>query len=115
MRPEQQAQQDNENYWQSVNDVAEQIVDELNDAEDEDRGELLHRLLHESLDQHGYVINDELQLHTLRYSKHPSAALFNGTLLGGRRNSTDHFPFAEFAADAFEADVAEQVKEKLDQ
>ena len=59
MRPNEQAQQDNDNYWHAVQEVAERIVEELNDA-DEDRNELLHRLLHENTDQHEYVINDEL-------------------------------------------------------
>ena len=114
MRPNEQAQQDSDNYWQAVEDVAEQIVEELDEVEPDDRDELLHRLLHESTDQHQYVINDELQLHTLRHSKHPCAALFNGTLSGGYQ-STDDFPFAAFAGDAFEADVSEKVKELLDE
>ena len=57
-------------------------------------------------------INDELKLHTLRYSKHPCAALFNGTLSSGYQ-STDDFPFAAFAGDAFETDVSAKVKELL--
>lgn len=60
------------------------------------------------------MINDDLQLQVLRYSKHPCAALFNGTLNGGYQ-STDEFPFAAFAADAFEADVSEKVTELLDE
>ena len=112
MRPEQQSKLDNDNYWQAVSDLAQQIVDELNDSDDEDRNELLHRLLHETTDQHDFVINDELQLHTLRHSNNPCAALFNGTLLGGYQSS-DEFPFAAFAADAFEADVAQKVSELL--
>ena len=66
-------------------------------------------MLHENTDQNEYVISDELQVHTLLYSKHPCAALFNGTL--PKCSSTDNFPFAAFAAEAFEADVAEKVKE----
>ena len=58
------------------------------------------------------VINDELQIHTLRHSKHPCAALFNGTL-GHGHQSTDDFPFAAFAGDAFEADVSEKISEIL--
>ena len=69
-------------YWQAVANVAEQIVAELQDAEpDEDRDELLHRLLHENIDDHDYVVRDDLQIQTLQYSQHPCAALFNGTLL----------------------------------
>jgi hypothetical protein len=112
MRPNEQARQDSDNYGQAVEGVAEQIVGELNETEPDDRDELLHRLLHESTDQHDYVINDELQLHTLRHSKHPCAALFNGTLSGGYQ-STDNFPFAEIAGEAFEADVSAKVKELL--
>ena len=112
MRPNEQAQQDSDNYWQAVEDVAERIVEELNEADEDDRNELLHQLLHENTDQHEYVINDELQLHVLRHSKHPCAALFNGTL-GHSYQSTDDFPFATFAGDAFEADVAEKVNESL--
>lgn len=112
MRPNEQAQQDSQNYWQAVEDMAEQIVEELDEAEPDHRDELLHRLLHENTDQHDYVINDDLQLHTLRYSKHPCAALFNGTLSSGYQ-STDDFPFAAFAGDAFETDVSAKVKELL--
>jgi hypothetical protein len=38
--------------------------------------------------------------------------LFNGTLSGGYQ-STDNFPFAEIAGEAFEADVSAKVKELL--
>jgi predicted transcriptional regulator len=113
-KPCEQAQQDSDNYWQAVENLAEQIVEELGDAEADDRDELLHRLLHENTEQHEYVINDDLQLHVLRHSKHPCAALFNGTLSGGHQ-STDDFPFAAFAGDAFEADVSAKVKELLDE
>ena len=106
-----ETQHDSDNYWQAVTDVAEQIVEELNEAED-DRNDLLHQLLHESTDQHDYVINEVLQLHTLQHSKNPCAALFNGTL-GHSYKSTDNFPFAAFAGDAFEADVAAKVNELL--
>jgi predicted transcriptional regulator len=112
MRPNELAQQDSDNYWQAVEDIAERIVEELNADDGEDRNDSLHRLLHENTDQHEYVISDDLQLHVLRHSKHACAALFNGTLSGGYQ-STDDFPFAAFAADAFEADVAEKVKELL--
>jgi cephalosporin-C deacetylase-like acetyl esterase len=112
IRPNEQAQQDSDNYWQAVEDVAERIVEELSADEGDDRNETLHRLLYESTDQHDYVINDDLQLHVLRHSKHPCAAFFNGTMSGGYQ-SADDFPFAAFAADAFEADVAEKVKELL--
>jgi hypothetical protein len=39
--------------------------------------------------------------------------LSTGTLLGERHRANDNFPFAAFAAEAFEMDVAEKVKELL--
>jgi hypothetical protein len=39
--------------------------------------------------------------------------LFNGTLLGERHRPGDHFPFAAFAAEAFQMDVAAKVKNLL--
>ena len=61
-----------DNYWQAVTDVAEQIVAEVRDADpDEDRDELLHRLLHENTDDHDYVVRDDLQIQTLQYSQAP--------------------------------------------
>ena len=102
---------DFDNYWQAVQDVAEAIVAELADADpDEDRNELLTRLVHEGIDQHDFVIRDNLQIHTLQYSQHPCAALFNGTLNGHHYQPGDNFPFAAFAADAFEADVIQKIK-----
>jgi hypothetical protein len=109
-----QAQQDHDDFWQAVTDLSEQIVAEFQDT-DEDRDEALHRLLHENTDDHDYVIRDDLQIRTLQHSKHPCAALFNGTLLGERHRPTDKFPFAAFAAEAFEMDVAEKVKVLLDE
>ena len=111
--PNQDPKAQQQDYWQAVTDVAEQIVDELQDT-DEDRDEALHRLLHENTDQHDCVIFDELQVLTLQFSKHPCAAFFNGTLLQQRFRPTDSFPFAAFAAEAFEMDVAQKVKELLD-
>lgn len=103
-----------DNYWQAVTDVAENIVAELQNADpEEDRDELLHRLLHENTDDHDYLIRDDLQIHTLLYSQHPCAALFNGTLLGERFRPGDNFPFASFAAEAFEMDVRQKVRRLL--
>lgn len=108
-------EQDLANYRQAVLDVAENVVAELNDADtDIDRDELLTQLIDERCDQHDYVINDELQIHTLLYSNHPCAGFFNGTFSARGRNSTDSFPFAELAADAFEMDVTEKVRELLE-
>ena len=107
---------DHDNYWQAVHDVAENVLAELADADpEEDRDELLARLVHDRIDQHEYVIRDDLQIHTLQHSQNPCAALFNGTLLGHRYQPGDNFPFAAFAADAFEADVSAKVKALLDE
>lgn len=102
---------EHDNYWQAVQDTAENVVAELADADpDEDRDELLARLVHERTDQHDYVIRDDFQIHTLQHSKNACAALFNGTLVGHQYQPGDNFPFAAFAADAFEADVIAKVK-----
>lgn len=103
---------DHDNYWQAVQDVAESILAELEDT-DEDQGELLTRLVDEYTDQHDYVIQEDLQIHTLQHSQHPCAAIFNGTVLCNRYQPGDDFPFAAFAADALAADVASKVKEML--
>lgn len=102
---------EHDDYWQAVTDVAENVVAELADADpDEDRDELLARLVHERTDQYDYVIRDDLQIQTLQHSQHPCAALFNGTLVGHPYQPGDNFPFAAFAADAFEADVIQKTK-----
>ena len=111
-RPDNQAKREHDDYWQAVADVAEGIIAELEDT-DEDRDELLHRLVHEATDQHDYVIRDDLQTQTLQHSQHPCAALFNGTLIGHPYCPGDNFPFAAFAADAFEMDVTQKVRESL--
>jgi hypothetical protein len=110
--PDHQGQQSHESYWQAVTDLAQQIVTELQDT-DQDQDEVLHRLLHETTDDHDYVVRDDLQIQTLQYSRHPCAALFHGTLLGERYRPNDSFPFAAFAAEAFEMDVAQKVRELL--
>lgn len=103
-----------EAYWQAVADVAEQIVADLRDADPgEDRDELLDRLLHEGTDDHDYVVREDLQVQTLQFSQHPCAALFNGTLLSERFRPGDNFPFASFAAEAFEMDVRQKVGKLL--
>jgi hypothetical protein len=113
-RPDEQTQQQHDDYWQAVTDVAESIVAELPDADpEEDRDELLHRLLHENIDDHDYVVRDGLQIQTLMYSQHPCAALFDGTLLGERHRPGDNFPFASFAAEAFQMDVRQTVRRLL--
>lgn len=102
-----------EAYWSAVEDVAEHIVAEFNDADDEDRDELLTRLVNEHTEQHDYVIGTELQIHTLQFSNHPCASFFHGTFKN-RYDIHDCFPFQVFAADAFEADVKDKVLELLD-
>ena len=81
-RRDEQIQRDLDNYRQAVNDVAENVIAELNDADTDsadDRNEFLTQLIHDRTDQHDYVINDELQVHTLLYSNNPCAGFFNGT------------------------------------
>lgn len=115
MRPDEKTQREIDDYRQAVQDVAENVVAELQDADpDDDRDELLTQLVHDRTDQHDYVISTELQVHTLLYSAHPCAAFFNGTYKHDF-NSTDSFPFADFAADAFEMDVTENVKQLLEE
>jgi hypothetical protein len=113
-RRDEQIIRDLDNYRQAVQDVAENVVAELADADtDNDRDELLTQLVHDRTDQHEYVINDELQIHTLLYSDHPCAGFFNGTFKSDY-GSGDNFPFADFAADAFETDVTTKVKQLLE-
>lgn len=100
-------------YWSAVENVAEHIVAEFNDADDEDRDELLTRLVNEHTEQHDYVIGTELQIYTLQFSNHPCASFFHGTFKT-RYDIHDSFPFQAFAADAFEEDVKDKVLELLD-
>jgi hypothetical protein len=104
-----QAKQQHDDYWQAVTDVAENTVAELEDT-DENGDEALTRLVHDAIDQHDYVIQDELPIVTLQQSQHPCAALFNESLLGHSYRPGDNFPFASFAGDAFEMDVTHKVK-----
>ena len=115
MRPDEKTQREIDDYRQAVQDVAENVVAELEDVDsDDDRDELLAQLIDERCDQHDYVIGNELQIHTLLYSTHPCAAFFSGTFKSDYR-STDNFPFADFAADAFEMDVTDKVKQLLEE
>lgn len=108
-----ETQQPVEDYWSAVEDVAENVLAELADSDPADRDELLSTLVNERCDQHDYVIHNELQVHTLLYSNSPCASFFNGTFTA-KYDSHDDFPFAAFAADAFEADVKDKVLEGLD-
>lgn len=103
-----------EDYWSAVEDVAEHIVADFNDADpDDDRDELLIRLVNEHTEQHDYVIGTELQIYTLQFSNHPCASFFHGTFKS-TYDIHDSFPFQAFAADAFEEDVKDKVLELLD-
>lgn len=105
-----------EDYWTAVEQVAEAIVSEYEDvgAHQEDQEELLARLVHEQTDQHEYVIDSELQIHTLQFSNQPCASFAQGTL-PTRLQGHDSFPFSQFAADAFVADVNDKVMALLKQ
>ena len=114
MCQKQQAKQEHDDYWQAVTDVAESVVSDLEDADDEDdRDELISRLIAEKCDQHDYVIGVDLCIHTLKYSGNACAGFFDGTFAATQYARNAEFPFADLAADAFEADVTDKVKELL--
>ncbi len=113
MRPDEQAKQESDDYWQAVTDVAENVVADLEDDDGEDRDELLTRLIAEKCDQHEYVIGNELCIHTLNYSNNACAGFFDGTFAANQYARNAEFPFTDLAADAFEADVTDKVKELL--
>lgn len=111
---QQQAKQESDDYWAAVIDVAENVVADLEDAADEDdRDELISRLIAEKCDQHEYVIGVDLCIHTLKYSSNACAGFFDGTFAGNQYPRNAEFPFTDLAADAFEADVTDKVKELL--
>lgn len=111
---QEQAKQEHDDYWQAVTDVAENVVADLEDADDEDdRDELISRLIAEKCDQHDYVIGNDLCIHTLRYSNNACAGFFDGTFAANQYARNAEFPFTALAADAFEADVTDKVKELL--
>lgn len=111
-----QTQQEFNDFWHAVLDVAENVVAELNDADpDDDRDELLSRLISERCDQHDCVIRDDLNIQTLLYSQNPCAGFFDGTFAASQYGRGDSFPFSALAADAFEADVTDKVKQLLDE
>jgi len=94
--------------------VAESVVSDLDDADDEDdRDELISRLIAEKCDQHEYVIGNDLCIHTLKYSGNACAGFFDGTFSANHYARNAEFPFTALAADAFEADVTDKVKELL--
>lgn len=105
-------QEEFDQYWHAVNDAAEAVLAEIQDfEEDQDGEEQLSFVVTDHCDQHEYVINEELNVHTLLYSQNPCAAFFNGTFPISRYHCGDPFPFAELAADAFEADVIGRVQQ----
>lgn len=112
MCQQQQANQESDDYWAAVTDVAENVIDDLEDA-DEDRDECLTRLIAEKCDQHEYVIGVDLCIHTLKYSSNACAGFFDGTFTASQYARNAEFPFTNLAADAFEADVTNKVKELL--
>jgi len=112
MRPDEHAKQEHGDYWHAVTDVAENVIADLEDA-DEDRDEFLSRLIAEKCDQHEYVIGNDLCVHTLRYSNNACAGFFDGTFAANHYARNALFPFTDLAADAFEADVTDKVKEML--
>jgi hypothetical protein len=111
MRPDEQAKQEYDDYWQAVTDVAENVIADLTD--DENRDELLTRLIAEKCDQHECVIGNDLCIHTLKYSANACAGFFDGTFAANHYARNAQFPFTDLAADAFEADVTDKVKELL--
>ena len=111
---QEQAKQEHDDYWQAVTDVAESVIDDLDDADDEEnQDELLIRLIAEKCDQHEYVIGNDLCIHTLKYSVNACAGFFDGTFAAHQYARNAQFPFVDLAADAFEADVTDKVRELL--
>lgn len=114
MCQQQQAKKEHDDYWQTVTDVAENVIADLEDTDDEDnRDDLLIRLIAGKCDQHEYVIGNDLCIHTLKYSGNACAGFFDGTFAASRYARNAEFPFTDLAADAFEADVTDKVKELL--
>ena len=114
MCQQQQAKQEHDDYWQAVTDVAESVIDDLDDADDEEnQDELMTRLISEKCDQHECVIDNDLCIHTLKYSGNACAGFFDGTFAANQYARNAPFPFVDLAADAFEADVTDKVKELL--
>jgi len=114
MRPDEQVKQEHGEYWQAVSDVAENVIADLEDDDDEeDHDELLSRLTAEKCDQHEYVIGNDLCIHTLKYSDNACAGFFDGTFAANHHARDAQFPFTDLAAAAFEADVTDKVKELL--
>ena len=108
-------QEEFDQYWHAVNDAANAVLAEIQEADDgQDRNEQLSFIVADHCDQHEYVINEVLNVHTLLYSQNPCAAFFNGTFPISRYRCGDPFPFAELAADAFEADVIGRVHQLID-
>lgn len=111
---DQQVQREHDDYWQAVTDVAESVIDDLDDADNEEnQDELMTRLIAEKCDQHEFVIGNDLSIHTLKYSANACAGFFDGTFAASQYARNAAFPFVDLAADAFEADVIDKVRELL--
>jgi len=96
-----------ENYWHAVEQLAENVLDQFNESDDEECD--IRQLINEAVDQHEYVIHEELQIQTLQQSQHPCAALWEGSVDANFRPG-DNFPFSAFAASAMEADVSKRFR-----
>lgn len=111
---DQQVQREHDDYWEAVTDVAESVIDDLDDADDEEnQDELMTCLIAEKCDQHEYVIGNDLCIHTLRFSNNACAGFFDGTFAANKYARNAPFPFVDLAADAFEADVTDKVRKLL--
>jgi hypothetical protein len=97
-----------------VNDTAEALVAELEVDDEQDRDEQLSFIVADHCDRHEYLINEELNIHTLLYSQNACSAFFNGTFPMSRYASGGPFRFPALAADAFEADVIGRVHQLID-
>lgn len=97
-------------YWEAVSETAEIIMDEYRNSEDEIE---IDSLIHEHCDQHERVIDVDLNVLTLHYSKNSCAGFFDGTVDAKSLSRNQDFPFAPLAAAAFEADVSEKVHKMI--
>lgn len=77
------------------------------------RAEIAVVAIHEAIDNHDFVIDDDKSICVLRVSDNASAAFFDGT--GDRPNRpSDSFPFGSYAAGAMETDLAHKVAKLLE-
>lgn len=102
-----------EEYWHQVESAAEDIVGKLLDEECRGRAweRIIERDIHDHQNTHEWVMNTDKAAEVLKYSKHPSAEIFNHGLDAAMHN--DDFPFSVCAAGAFEMDLRDKVEEIL--